>query len=325
MNRPSWNDEVEDHPDWNQSPHNLSGDLTTRSDLNGIVNSRKHRGHRIDHAGSENILQEPVELVTVDGGGGKHNDPGLGGPTGRDGPSYTATSHEINHFTSPASPIEKIRLWIVRRTHRVLQVLIKYAKFVGPGVMISVAYIDPGNYATDVAAGATYRFKLLVMVMVSNIFAIFLQSLCIKMGSVTGLNLAEIIKENTPRWLNYTLYIFGEAAIIATDIAEVIGTAIALNLLFHLPLVAGCAISIVDVLVILVFYRPSGSMRGLRLFELFVALLVLGVVVCFCFQLSLIRHTNVGEVFRGYLPSKVLVESKGCVLKAIGAFYSINH
>jgi len=177
--------------------------------------------------------------------------------------------------------------------------------------MISVAYIDPGNYATDVAAGATYRFKLLVMVMVSNIFAIFLQSLCIKSGSVTGLNLAEMIKENTPRWLNYVLYFFGEAAIIATDIAEVIGTAIALNLLFHIPLVAGCAISIVDVLIILIFYRPSGTMRGLRLFELFVALLVLGVVVCFCYQLSLIKNTGVGEVFRGYLPSKVLVESKG--------------
>ena len=177
--------------------------------------------------------------------------------------------------------------------------------------MISVAYIDPGNYATDVAAGATYRFSLLVMVMVSNIFAIFLQSLCIKSGSVTGLNLAEMIKENTPRWLNYVLYVFGEGAIIATDIAEVIGTAIALNLLFHIPLVAGCAISIVDVLIILIFYRPSGTMRGLRLFELFVALLVLGVVVCFCYQLSLIKNTGVGEVFKGYLPSKVLIESKG--------------
>lgn len=90
-----------------------------------------------------------------------------------------------------------------------------------------------------------------------------------------------------------------------------IGTAIALNLLFHIPLVAGCAISIVDVLFILMFYRPSGSMRGLRVFEMFVAVLVLGVVVCFCFQLSLIQNTSVGEVFRGYLPSRALVESKG--------------
>lgn len=147
--------------------------------------------------------------------------------------------------------------------------------------------------------------------MVSNIFAIFLQTLCIKMGSVTGMNLAEMIKAHCPMWLNIILYILGEVAIIATDIAEVIGTAIALNLLFHIPLVAGCAISIADVLFILIFYRPSGTMRGLRLFELFVGLLVLGVVVCFCFQLSLIKDTSVGEVFRGYLPSRALVESEG--------------
>ena len=177
--------------------------------------------------------------------------------------------------------------------------------------MVSVAYIDPGNYATDISAGATYRFKLLFIILLSNIFAIFLQSLCVKLGSVTGMNLAQMCKAHTPRWLNYTLYAFAEAAIIATDIAEVIGTAIALNLLFHLPLVAGCAISIVDVLVFLLFYRPSGSIRGLRIFELFVMALVLGVVICFCFQLSLIKDTSVGEVFRGYLPSSAIVQSKG--------------
>ena len=132
-----------------------------------------------------------------------------------------------------------------------------------------------------------------------------------KLGSVTGMNLAQMTKAHTPRWLNYTLYAFAEAAIIATDIAEVIGTAIALNLLFHLPLVAGCAISIVDVLVFLAFYRPSGSVRGLRFFELFVMALVMGVVICFCFQLSLIKDTSVGEVFRGYVPSSAIVQSKG--------------
>ena len=87
--------------------------------------------------------------------------------------------------------------------------------------MIAVAYIDPGNYATDVAAGASYKFQLLVMVLVSNIIAIFLQSLCIKLGSVTGMDLAQNIKANCPRWLNIVLYIFAEAAIIVTDIAEV--------------------------------------------------------------------------------------------------------
>ena len=93
---------------------------------------------------------------------------------------------------------------------------------------------------------------------------------------------------------------------------RVIGTAIAINLLIpQIPLVAGCAISIVDVLLILLFYRPNGSMKGLRAFEFFVIALVLGVVVCFCIQLSLIKDTSVGEVFRGYLPSSAIAQSEG--------------
>lgn len=150
------------------------------------------------------------------------------------------------------------------------------------------------------------------MILLSNLFAILLQSLCAKLGTVTGMNLAENCKAHLPRWLNYTTYAFAEAAIIATDIAEVIGTAIALNILLKIPLVAGCAISIVDVFVILFFYNHSGmSMRALRAFEIFVALLVLGVVVCFCYELSKLEDTTVGEVFRGYLPSPAIVESKG--------------
>jgi len=201
-----------------------------------------------------------------------------------------------------------------RGLRRVGRVLKKYSKFIGPGFMVSVAYIDPGNYSTDVAAGATYRFKLLFMVLVSNIFAIFLQSLCIRLGSVTGLNLAEMCKAHCPPWLNYFLYAMAEAAIIATDIAEVIGTAIALNLLSggKIPLVAGCAISIVDVLFILLFYRPkAGSMKALRVFEIFVACLVVGVVICFCFELSRIDNINVREVFRGYAPSSAIIQGQG--------------
>lgn len=96
---------------------------------------------------------------------------------------------------------------------------------------------------------------------------------------------------------------------------QVIGTAIALNVLLKIPLVAGCAISIVDVLIILIFYRPQGSMKALRAFECFVMLLVLGVVVCFCVQLSLIKNVTVGEVFKGYLPSSAVIKSKGYVWK----------
>ena len=112
--------------------------------------------------------------------------------------------------TFPISPI----LFCARK-------VVKFARFIGPGFLIAVAYIDPGNYATDVAAGASYKYSLLFVVLLSNLFAILLQSLCIKLGTVTGLNLAENCREHLPRWLVIILYIFAEAAIIATDIAEV--------------------------------------------------------------------------------------------------------
>ena len=121
-------------------------------------------------------------------------------------------------------------------------------------------------------------------------------------------------RAHCPRWLNYTSYVFGESAIIATDMAEVIGTAMALYMLSNgkVPLVAGCAISIVDVLFILIFYRSNDSrMTAKRLFEFFVALLVIGVVICFCIQLSYISGVSAGDVFHGYVPSSALVQGQG--------------
>lgn len=119
---------------------------------------------------------------------------------------------------SPRRPFKQI---ITSSTLRLAQSIVKFARFLGPGFLIAVAYIDPGNYATDVAAGAEFRYALLFIVLLSNLFAIFLQSLCIKLGTVTGLNLAENCREHLPRWLVIILYIFSEAAIVATDIAEV--------------------------------------------------------------------------------------------------------
>ena len=148
----------------------------------------------------------------------------------------------------------------------------------------------------------------------SNLFAIFLQTLAIKLGSVTGLNLAEVCRRELPKWLTVCLYILAEAAIIATDIAEVIGSAIALNLLLHIPLVAGCAITLVDVLLLLLFYRPDGSMMHLRIFEYFVMLLVLGVMICFCIQLTYISNATAGEVMKGYLPSSAVINGSGIYL-----------
>lgn len=318
MNCPSRTDAIVEDG-MNQNPNEFAPDITTRSDFGQIANARAQRDHRVGVGeGSDTdtaALQQQVTKgpdkngtsTTVEAGEG-------GGDGGQETAGNGAWSPERNNSTAPTAPTRR-RFCVPSVNHlfhRAKSVLIKYGKFMGPGFMISVAYIDPGNYATAVAAGATYKFRLLFMVLLSNIIAIFLQSLCTKLGTVTGLNLAENCKANFPPWLNYTLYFFAESAIIATDIAEVIGTAIALNLLLHIPLVAGCAISIVDVIVILFFYKGNRStMRGLRLFEFFVALLVIGVVICFCFQLSLIRDTSVGKVFQGYLPSKALVQGQG--------------
>ncbi|CAG8956150.1 hypothetical protein HYFRA_00012067 [Hymenoscyphus fraxineus] len=307
MNCPSRTEEPEG-TGYNQNPSSLSADLTTRNDLNGMANARVLR--RISSSEIQTTEQDydpnlpPPEktlMVGVEGEGARGS---RGGGSGGGGDGGTGL-HERDNDSSNRHPSPNLFM-------KARKICITFGKFVGPGFMIAVAYIDPGNYATDVAAGATYRFKLLFIVLMSNLFAIFLQSLCIKLGSVSGLNLAESCRAFLPWWLNIFLYIMAEGAIIATDIAEVIGTAIAINLLIpQIPLVAGCALSIVDVLLILLFYKPNGSMRGLRAFEFFVMALVLGVVVCFCIQLSLIENTSIREVFRGYLPSSAIIESDG--------------
>ncbi|KAJ5393758.1 uncharacterized protein N7487_011399 [Penicillium crustosum] len=293
MNCPSRTDDTLQNPSWNQSPPPFSPDTTTRNDFNGLANSRVHRRH----ANSANAAGD--DPLSIDDRPNSQQD--------RDPGKEKVPSGE----RSSGSPRQPFFTFLTSSTLNCARTLVKFSRFIGPGFLIAVAYIDPGNYATDVAAGADFKYSLLFIVLLSNLFAILLQSLCIKLGSVTGLNLAENCREHLPKWMVIILYIFAEAAIIATDIAEVVGSAIALNLLLHIPLVAGCAITLVDVLFILIFYRPNGKMWGLRLFEFFVMALVLGVVVCFCIQLSLVKDQSVGEVFRGYLPSSAIVQSEG--------------
>jgi metal iron transporter len=288
MNYPSRSDDIEGHPDWNQNPQALNADATTRADLDGIVNLRAQQQHRSD-------LDRPDDDRIV---------PNLNSSE----PPNTKSKESSSSHSIAATPPTKPFLRQVR------DVLVRYAQFVGPGFLIAVAYIDPGNYATDVEAGASTRYRHLFIILMSNLFAIFLQSLCIKLGSVTGLDLAQNCRRYLPRWLNYALYGLAETAIIATDMAEVIGSAIALNLLFHIPLAAGCAITIVDVLFLMLFWSPDGSMRRLRLFEFFVVGLVLSVMICFCIQLSYIHDASASEVFRGYLPSSAIVEGNGIYL-----------
>lgn len=194
------------------------------------------------------------------------------------------------------------------QNNKIFHSITKYAKFAGGSAFICTSYIDPGNYSTDVQAGAKYRFHLLFVIFLSNCIAIFLQSLAIKLGSVTGKDLAQISREEFPSWLNVILYVFAEAAIIATDIAEVVGTAIALNILFHIPLVVGVLITIVDVLIILMAYRNEKSVKIIRYFECGVAFLIIAVAICFAIQLKNMPPTPASNVFRGFLPSKYLLE-----------------
>ncbi|RUS19516.1 natural resistance-associated macrophage protein-domain-containing protein [Endogone sp. FLAS-F59071] len=191
--------------------------------------------------------------------------------------------------------------------------------FVGPGYVIAVGYMDPGNWATDLAGGSQYGYTLLFIIFLSNLLAILLQFLAIKLGVVTGLDLAQACRIHFPRWLNISLYLLCEGAIVACDLAEVIGSAIALKLLFNIPLPAGVAITALDVLIILFGYHDENgtSMRVVRLFECFVMLLVGGVAMCFVVELSY-SGADAVQVLKGYLPSATLFQDSGLLYVAVG-------
>lgn len=194
----------------------------------------------------------------------------------------------------------------------------KYASFIGPGIMISVAYMDPGNYSTAVSSGAMYQYNLLFIVMLSNIFAVILQCLCVKLGTVTGLDLAEMCRLHLPVSLNLTLYFCAELAIIATDLAEVVGTAISLEILFGIPLFYGVLITVLDVLIVLMAYHKDGTMKQTRLFELLVTLLVSATCICFIIELFKCDFApgSFGNIVSGYFPInyKVFTESNALFL-----------
>ncbi|TKW56799.1 Manganese transporter SMF1 [Colletotrichum tanaceti] len=293
------------------SVHRLSADpFTADYTINQTLHGQSHPNAR---RLSIDVAPDFVNLDTVVSSPGTSEGTADSVPTSK-GRAELDDSAPLSLLSGPTLPLpnhtyrKERPTWINRRGGD----LITFAKFLGPGFMIAVAYIDPGNYATDIAAGASYHFDLLFIVLLSNVVAIFLQSLAIKLGTITGLDLATACRVFLPRWLNISIYALAEVAIIATDMAVVIGTATALHLLIpRLPLVACVVLTVVDVVFIVVFYRPDGSMRGLRIFEIGVCVLVLGVVVCFCIQLSLVENTTVGQVFRGYLPSSSIIETQG--------------
>ena len=184
--------------------------------------------------------------------------------------------------------------------------------FTGPGYMVAVGYMDPGNWATDIAGGSQFGYMLLSVILLSNMMAIVLQALSARLGIATGWDLARACRERYSRPVCIALWMACETAIIACDLAEVIGTAIALNLLFDIPLVWGAVISAVDVFLILLLMG-----RGFRALEAFVIALLTLIFVCFAIQMFL-ADPVLAEVLAGFIPQAEVVTNPAALYLAIG-------
>ncbi len=183
--------------------------------------------------------------------------------------------------------------------------------FTGPGYLVAVGYMDPGNWATDLAGGAVYNYALLSVVLLSSVLAMFLQALAAKLGIVAERDLAQACHDAYPRPVVVALWLSAEVAIVAYDIAEVLGAAITLNLLFHLPLVWGVALTALDVLVVLALQH-----KGFRLIEAFVMVLIATMTVIFGIELALARPAW-GDTVRGLVPTARIVRDPAMLYLAL--------
>jgi manganese transport protein len=188
----------------------------------------------------------------------------------------------------------------------------KLLAFAGPGFLIAVGYMDPGNWATDIAGGAKFGYTLLSVILISNLMAILLQHLCIKLGVATGRDLAQACRDHYSTPTVWFLWILCELAIAACDLAEVVGSAIALQLLFGIPLVWGCVITAVDVMIVLLLQH-----RGFRYLEAVVITLIATIGTCFAVELFLAKP-DVGAVVAGFVPRAKIVSHPEMLYVAIG-------
>jgi manganese transport protein len=189
----------------------------------------------------------------------------------------------------------------------------RLAGFLGPGFLIAVGYMDPGNWATDIAGGSRYGYTLLSVIMISNLMAILLQSLSLKLGVATDRDLAQLCSESTGRVGSFTLWLMAEVAIAACDMAEVIGSAIALQLLFHIPLFYGVLITGLDVLLILLLQR-----WGFRYIEALVIALIGTILGLFGIQMVLSKPDYLPALHSLFIPSTSIVTDPGMLFIAIG-------
>jgi len=188
----------------------------------------------------------------------------------------------------------------------------KALAFAGPGYLVAVGYMDPGNWATDLAGGSRFGYTLLSVILISNLMAVLLQGLSAKLGIVTGRDLAQACRDHYSRPMGYALWLLCELAIAACDLAEVIGSAIALNLLFGLPLPVGITVTALDVL--LVLYLQN---KGFRLLEALVVALIATIAGCFFFEIA-ISGPDYAGVIRGFVPSPDILRDPEKLYIAIG-------
>src|SRR5690349_11277992 len=188
----------------------------------------------------------------------------------------------------------------------------KHLAFAGPGYLVAVGYMDPGNWATDLAGGSQFGYTLLSVILLSNLMAILLQSLCARLGIVTGRDLAQACRDHYSAPVSFVLWMLCEVAICACDLAEVIGSAIALNLLFGLPLVWGVCVTALDVLIVMYLQN-----KGFRYIEALVITLILTIGGCFLAEIIFSRP-DVIAVLGGFAPTFEIVKNPGMLFVAIG-------
>ncbi len=188
----------------------------------------------------------------------------------------------------------------------------KLLAFSGPGYLVAVGYMDPGNWATDLAGGSKFGYTLLSVILISNLMAILLQSLCAKLGIVTGRDLAQACRDHYSKPVAIVLWLLCEVAICACDLAEVVGSAIALNLLFGLPLIWGVCVTVLDVLVILYLQN-----RGFRYVEALVVTLILTIGGCFL-AVIIFSRPDVAAVLGGFMPKLEIIRNPEMLYIAIG-------
>jgi len=188
----------------------------------------------------------------------------------------------------------------------------RFLAFAGPGYMISVGYMDPGNWATDIAGGSRFGYTLLTVILLSNLMAIFLQALAVRLGVATGRDLAQACRNHYSKPVNFGLWLACETAIVACDLAEVIGTAIGLQLLFGIPLIAGALITALDAFLLLLLVN-----KGFRFLEAFVISLLVVIAACFALQI-IAAAPPIAQVLRGFVPSPQIVANPAMLYVAIG-------